>query len=73
MNKENIAEVQQLFRSETEDRRIVLDVKDRTLVDRNAVKFLERCEADRVKPINCPAYIPEWIEKERGQSKRRKR
>jgi len=70
MNEENIAEVQELFRSETEDRRIVLDLKDLALVDRDAVKFLERCEADSIKLINCPAYIREWIEKERGQRKR---
>jgi len=42
-----------------------LDLKDLTLVDREAVKFLERCEADSVKLKNCPAYIREWIVRER--------
>jgi hypothetical protein len=40
---------------------IVLDLKDLTLVDQEAVSFLERCEADRIQLKNCPAYIREWI------------
>ena len=50
----------------TEGRQIILDLKDLTLVDREAVRFLERCEADSIKLKNCPAYIREWIERERN-------
>jgi hypothetical protein len=42
-----------------------MDLKDLTLVDREAVKFLERCEADSIKIKNCPEYIREWITRER--------
>ena len=66
MATDNIAELNTLFRSDADGRRIVLDLKDLTLVDREAVRFLERCEADSIKLDNCPAYIREWIERERN-------
>jgi anti-anti-sigma regulatory factor len=68
MDAENLAEIKALFGSETKDRRIVLDLKDLTLVDREAVRFLESCETDSIKIKNCPAYIREWITRERGGS-----
>jgi hypothetical protein len=48
---------------------LVLDLKDLTIVDRDAVKFLARCEADTIELKNCPEYIREWIARE---NKRRK-
>jgi len=66
MDGENVAELETILSSETKGRRIVLDLKDLTLVDRDAVGFLERCEADSVKIKNCPAYIREWITRERN-------
>jgi anti-anti-sigma regulatory factor len=68
MDAENVAELKTAFASEAKDRHIVLDLKDLTLVDRDAVKFLERCEADSIKLKNCPAYIREWITRERRGS-----
>jgi anti-anti-sigma regulatory factor len=65
MDAENVIELESLFKSEAEGRRIVLDLKDLTLVDREAVRFLERCETDSIKLKNCPAYIREWITRER--------
>ena len=64
MDVENIAELGTLVREEADDRRIVLDLKDLTLVDRDAVRFLGSCEADTIKLKNCPAYIREWITRE---------
>ena len=66
MNKQHVAELKALLRSEVATRQIVLDLKDLTLVDRDAVRFLERCEAASIKLKNCPAYIREWIRRERG-------
>ena len=68
MDAENVIELKSLFKSEAEGRRIVLDLKDLTLVDREAVRFLESCETDSIKIKNCPAYIREWITRERGGS-----
>jgi len=63
---DHVAELKTLFGSEDKGRAIVLDLKDLTLVDREAVSFLERCEAGSVKLKNCPAYIREWITRERN-------
>jgi hypothetical protein len=68
MDAENIGEMKSLFQSEGKGRHIVLDLRDLTLVDQAAVSFLERCEADRVQLKNCPAYIREWITRERRGS-----
>jgi anti-anti-sigma regulatory factor len=65
MDGENIAELKALFGSEAKGRRIVMDLKDLTLVDQEAVKFLEHCETDSIRIKNCPAYIREWITRER--------
>jgi anti-anti-sigma regulatory factor len=68
MDAENIAELKSLFQSESKGRRITLDLRDLTLVDQAAVRFLERCEADGVRLENCPAYIREWIRRDRRGS-----
>ncbi len=66
MDAEQIAVLKALFRNEAEGSQIVLDLKDLTLVDRATVRFLERCESDSIKLRNSPAYIREWIERERS-------
>jgi hypothetical protein len=43
----------------------VLDVEEVALVDLDAVQFLNRCEANGVTVLNCPAYIREWMARER--------
>lgn len=68
MDVENIAELETLVRKEADGRRTVLDLKDLTLVDRDVVRFLGSCEADSIKLKNCPAYIREWITRERGKA-----
>lgn len=65
MDAENVAELKEVIESEARGRGIALDLRDLTLVDRDAVKFLERCESDSIKLENCPAYIREWIARER--------
>jgi anti-anti-sigma regulatory factor len=65
---EDVAELQRVLSLEAAGQHIVLDLKDVTLVDRDAVKFLARCEAQNIKLENCPAYISEWIESEGGRN-----
>jgi anti-anti-sigma regulatory factor len=65
MGGESAGELQTLIRAETGDRRIVLDLKDLTLVDQDIVSFLKHREADGIQLKNCPAYIREWMEGER--------
>jgi hypothetical protein len=71
MHEENIAELRDVLGLEAQGRLIVLDLKDLTLVDREAVRFLEHCDSDGIKLKNCPPYIREWISRERDQSKPR--
>jgi anti-anti-sigma regulatory factor len=66
IEREGVDELQRLFGLETVDHHIVLDLRDVTLVDRDAVKFLARCETTGIKLRNCPAYVRNWIDKERG-------
>ncbi len=69
MDDESIAELETLINSEVNGRRIVLDLKDLTLVNENAITFLERCEANSITLKNCPAYIREWITRQRREVK----
>jgi hypothetical protein len=54
------------FKAEAEGQSIVIDLMDVKLVDHAVVKFLKRCEARGMKLANCPAYIREWIVRERS-------
>jgi anti-anti-sigma regulatory factor len=61
MGAENLGELEKVISAEVNGRRIVLDLKDLTLVDQDAVSFLRRCEADSITLKDCPAYIRRWI------------
>jgi predicted metal-binding protein len=60
---EEVAELMALF--DADYRTIVLDLQDVRLADRDAVKFLRDCEARGMKLENCPAYVREWMEREK--------
>jgi anti-anti-sigma regulatory factor len=60
-----IAELKRLFELQSDIRDIVLDLKDVSLVDRDAIGFLARCEADGVNLENLTPYIREWMEREK--------
>ena len=60
---EEVAELKALF--DADYRTIVLDLREVRLADRDAVKFLRDCEADGMKLENCPAYVREWMDRER--------
>jgi len=63
MMAEEVAELKALF--VTDYRSIVLDLQDVRLADRDAVKFLRDCQADGMKLENCPAYVREWMERDK--------
>jgi hypothetical protein len=44
-----------------------LDLEEVTLLDRESVRFLIRCESKGVELVNCPLYVQEWIARERRQ------
>ena len=68
MDEEDIRELETLIRSEPNGRRIALDLKDLTMVGRDAVSFLERCEANIITLKNCADYVREWITRQRRGS-----
>ena len=45
---------------------VVIDLKEVTLVDRDAVTFLALSETGGIELRNCPAYIREWVDRERA-------
>jgi hypothetical protein len=67
---EDVTELQRLCHSELKDHNLILDLKDVRLVNRDAVRFLADREADGIRLRNCPAYIREWIARERDGSNR---
>jgi anti-anti-sigma regulatory factor len=69
LTAENVTEMESLIAAEGKGRRIVLDCKDLRSVDGEAVKFLEKWEADSIKLKNCGLYIREWIRRERLERK----
>ena len=65
IDEQHIAELETEMGVGTNRSSIVLDLKEVTLVSREAIGFLERCEAGGVTLKNCPAYVREWITRER--------
>jgi len=46
--------------------RIILDLEEVKLVDREVVRFLALCEANGVELKQCSPYIRDWIDRERA-------
>ena len=44
----------------------IIDLEEIRLADRDAIRFLTACEGSGIKLQNCPAYIRNWIEIEKG-------
>ena len=63
------AEDLEVVRTALDGRRVVaIDLADVELVDREAVDLLAQTEAEGIELRSCPAYIREWITKERESS-----
>jgi len=63
---DDVPELERLLSLEASGEALVLDLGNVTLISRDAVKFLTRCEEDGIKLKSCPAYIREWIDAEKG-------
>jgi hypothetical protein len=62
---EDIEQLQQLLAVEARGQQLILDLRDVTLVNQDAVTFLRRCEADGIKLENCPLHVRRWIDQVR--------
>jgi anti-anti-sigma regulatory factor len=69
MDDEHTQRLRELLDVE-KDSRIVLDLKDVTLVGWAAVKYLARVEAAGVRIVNCPEYVRRWIVAENSWTQR---
>jgi hypothetical protein len=63
LEAEQISELKELF--DGDSKTIVLDLEDVRLADRDAVRFLRACETEGMKLENCPAYVREWMGREK--------
>ena len=63
---EDIEQLQQLLASEAPGKQLVLDLSDVTLVNQDAIEFLACCEANSIMLENCPAYIRQWMDKQKS-------
>lgn len=61
LGEEEIAELERVLGHRTCYSMIIVDLKDLTLANRAAVKFLARCESDGLRIENCPGYIRKWM------------
>ena len=43
----------------------MLELGEVSLVDADAVRFLDSCESEGIQLLNCSPYIREWIVRER--------
>ena len=51
-----------------EDRVVAIDLTEVELIDRDAVTLLARTEGNGIDLRHCPAYIREWVTRERRRS-----
>jgi anti-anti-sigma regulatory factor len=65
LDGEDLSELKELIELEVANPHIVLDLRELTLVDQDAVRFLRQCESDDIELRNCPPYICEWIARQR--------
>jgi hypothetical protein len=69
---EDIQQLEQMLAVETSGQQLILDLRDVTLVNQDAVKFLRSCEADGIKLENCPLHVRRWIDQVKDPRRRRR-
>jgi anti-anti-sigma regulatory factor len=68
MDIEQTERLQEMLEMENHSR-ILLDLKEVTLVGREGVEFLARIEASGVGIVNCPEYVRRWILSEKRRTR----
>ena len=56
--------------TEREATEVAIDLRDVSLVDRDSVRHLAVLEENGIELRNCPAYIREWVARERSLAAR---
>jgi anti-anti-sigma regulatory factor len=65
LDAEHVAKLQESLATAVAGR-VVLDLREITLVDRAAVQFLARLILAGTEIVNCPEYVRSWIAAENG-------
>ena len=73
MQAEDIEHVQQLLVVEASGQPVMLDLRDVTLVNQDAVAFLAACEVNGIEIGSCPLHIRTWIDQEKRRNRRRQK
>jgi anti-anti-sigma regulatory factor len=63
---EELSELKTALATEASAENLVLDLSEVDLAGQEAVKFLANYEARGARLRNCPAYIRDWITRERN-------
>jgi ABC-type transporter Mla MlaB component len=71
IEQESLAELKRVLGAEDENHHVVLDLRDVTLVDQAAIRFLARCEGEGKALENSPPYIRDWVMAERRKRQKR--
>ncbi len=66
---DHLPELEGLLKSESTEHKLALDLNQVKLADRDAVRFLAHIEETFVTLRNCPAFIRQWISRERNGSR----
>jgi anti-anti-sigma regulatory factor len=64
---EHLADLREVFTAEAGSQNFILDMGEVRLVDQDSIAFLSHFETRGAELRNCPAYIREWIQRERGK------
>ncbi len=64
LDLDHATRLQEFLTNEATDR-VTFDLREVTLVDRPAVRFLADAEAAGIRLVNCPDYVRSWITAER--------
>ena len=70
MQTEDIEQVQQLLVVETPGQPLMLDLRNVTIVNQDAVTLLADCEAKGIEIEGCPLHIRTWIDQEKRRNRR---
>lgn len=65
---DHLPELEALLKAASAEHKLVLDLQQVKLVDRDVVRFLAEIEPARASLRNCPAFIRQWISHERNGS-----
>jgi len=68
LRSEDVEQLQAQMRGRTQ--KFILNLAEVKLVDRDVVRFLGDCERNGVELDQCPRYVRDWIDREKGFNQR---